>query len=134
MGDDMPLNTIFSSRFIRFLTVGAFGAACYLIGSYTLTLTGMKAWISSFIVYLLLVPIIYLIQKSFVFKSNASHIKSFPRYAMAQLTGVILSAIVPFAFEVFRITPAVSFVIVAIIITVTNYILQLNWAFSDRHR
>lgn len=120
------------SQFSRFLAVGAFGAACYVVGSYTLTIAGLDAWLSSCIVYTCLIPIIYLIQKSFAFKSNLSHAKSFPRYVVIQLIGICISTILPYIFSLLGIGPAASFLVVAVVITFTNYLLQLNWSFATQ--
>jgi putative flippase GtrA len=118
------------SRFLRFLLTGGFGAACYLIGSHFLAINGVEAWIASFSAYACLVPIVYAIQKRFVFESSRSHFKSFPRYVIIQLIGLTLSAAVPFLLGKLSINPNVSFFCVILLITLTNYTLQLRWAFG----
>jgi len=126
----MPIITKTLLRLFRFLLVGGFGACCYIVGSYVLTTNGMEAWIASFIVYVCLVPIVYFIQRRIVFESNISHSKSFPRYLIIQLIGIELSVVMPFLLVKLNISPIISFFCVALLISVTNYALQLRWAFS----
>lgn len=119
-------------RFVKFLFVGGFGASCYVAGSYILTTAGMRAWIASFIVYASLIPVMYLLQKRFVFGSAGPHSKSFPRYLIIQLIGLILSVALPFSFNMFNISPTIAFVCVVFFVTLTNYALQSRWAFSKK--
>jgi putative flippase GtrA len=119
-----------SLRFFKFLLAGGLGATCYIVGSSILTFVGVDAWIASTIVYSCLVPIIYLIQKKFVFESVESHSRSFPRYLTIQLVGIGLSASIPFLLDKLKISQTISFVCVVLLITFTNYVLQLRWAFT----
>ena len=119
------------TRFIKFLAVGGFGAACYILFSFILTMIGVSAWVSSFLVYSCLVPIMYFIQRKFVFESIDPHSTSFPKYLTIQLIGILLSGVLPFAFDFFDLKPQMSFIAVIAFITATNYILQSRWAFSN---
>ncbi len=119
------------ARFIKFLATGGFGAACYILFSFILTMIGMPAWISSFLVYCCLVPIMYFIQHKFVFESIDPHSTSFPKYLTIQLIGIFLSGVLPFAFDFFDLKPKMSFIAVIAFITATNYILQSRWAFLN---
>jgi putative flippase GtrA len=130
----IPMIAEVTPRFFRFLIAGGFGAACYMIGSHFLVLSGVEAWIASVSVYAFLVPIVYSLQKNFVFESNRSHFKSFPRYLIIQLIGLMLSATIPFLLGKLGISPSVSFFCVILVITFTNYGLQSRWAFSPRDR
>ena len=117
-------------RFFKFLLAGGFGAACYIVISSILTFIGVDAWIASVSVYTCLVPIIYLIQKKFVFDSKESHSKTFPIYLTIQLFGIVISALIPFILAKFQINPTIALLCVVMLITVTNYALQLLWAFK----
>jgi putative flippase GtrA len=119
-----------SSKPVKFLFAGGFGAASYVVGSYLLTAIGMEAWIASVVVYASLIPVVYYIQRRFVFESTRSHISSFPRYLMIQLFGLGLSAALPFVLGLLNIHPIISFVCVVVLITFANYALQLRWVFS----
>lgn len=126
----MPIIRKNSLRIFRFLLTGGFGAGLYIVGSFILTTNGMEAWIASFIVYACLVPVVYFIQKQFVFESGKSDSKSFPRYLVIQVIGLGLSAILPFLLAKINVSPIISFFFLALVISITNYVLQLRWAFS----
>ena len=111
----MPIIRKNSLRIFRFLLTGGFGAGLYIVGSFILTTNGMEAWIASFIVYACLVPVVS---------------KSFPRYLVIQVIGLGLSAILPFLLAKINVSPIISFFFLALVISITNYVLQLRWAFS----
>jgi putative flippase GtrA len=125
------MNFMFSIRFLKFLAVGGSGAVGYILGSYILTVMGMRAWIASFVVYVCLISIVYFVQRKFVFESGVVHSKSFPRYVAVQLIGLFLSAVLPFFMETIGINPLVSFVSVAFVAACASYVLQLRWVFRD---
>ncbi len=130
----MPIVTKNSLQIFRFLLTGGFGAGLYIVGSFTLTTAGMKAWIASFIVYACLVPIVYFIQSKFVFESSKTYSKSFPRYLVIQLIGLGLSALMPFLLAKINVSPIISFFSVALLISFTSYVLQLIWVFSSNSK
>jgi len=119
-----------SLRFLKFLVAGGFGAICYITGAYILSAAGVVAWIASSIVFSSMIPIVYVIQKKFVFESDETHVKSFPRYFLIQLIGLGFSAIIPFFFAHLSISPTVSFLCVVFLAAAISYVLQLRWVFS----
>ncbi|QCB46342.1 GtrA family protein [Hydrogenophaga sp. PAMC20947] len=121
-------------KFVKFLVVGGLGAISYVGISHILTENGMQAWIASLLTYSGLIPFIYLLQRRIVFESNENHSRSFPRYLMIQLIGLSFSAICPYALEKLNVNPTLSFILVVILITSTNFILQLKWAFLENHK
>jgi putative flippase GtrA len=121
-------------QFLKFLLAGALGACFYILGSYMLTSKGLEPWVASLIVYLSLVPIIYLIQKKFVFESYKSHYVAFFRYLCIQLFGLGISAFLPFKMTNIGINPVVSFFSVALLNSFASYALQLYWAFSKNNK
>jgi putative flippase GtrA len=120
-------------RYFRFFLVGSLGACSYVVGSYILTSNGMKAWIASFIVYVCLVPIVYFTQRSFVFRSNTSHSKSFLRYLIIQMMGLGMSVVLPFHLSSIGVHPIVSFLSVALFNMFVSYALQSRWAFPIKN-
>jgi putative flippase GtrA len=118
-------------QFLKFVSAGTFGAACYVVFSSVLTYSGLRPWISSLFIYIALIPIVYYIQKRFVFKSKNSHFSSLPKYATTQLFGLTLSAFLPYVLEIFKFNPEFSFVIVVACITLANYVIQSRWVFSE---
>lgn len=128
----MSLNAKILLRFFKFILVGGFGACAYILGSYTLSSHGVKPWISSLIIYLCLVPIVYLIQKKFVFESNKSHNQLFPRYLSTQLIGLGISAFLPYILTEIWAEPIFIFICVALLNSLASYLLQLYWVFSKK--
>jgi putative flippase GtrA len=119
-----------SLGFFKFLFVGGFGAVCYFIGASALTFFGFEAYIASFLTYMCLIPFIYSMQKRFVFKSNETHLKSFPRYFVIQLVGIGISVSIPLMLGKIGSSPMISFVAVILLSSFLSYILQLHWAFK----
>ena len=119
-----------SARLSKFLLVGGVGAVAYIIGSTLLTFLGFDSWASSVTTYICLTPIIYSIQKKFVFKSNLTHGKSFPRYLAIQCIGISFAVVLPYVLGKFAIDPVISFICVVLLTALTNYSLQLIWAFG----
>ena len=126
----MHLIPMISLRLPKFLVVGGFGAFCYFIFSFLLTFIGLRPWIASSIVYICLIPIIYSIQKKFVFESDEGHLKSFSRYLAIQFIGIGLSGFMPFVLDEFGFDPMFSFVCVTLLIAFISYMLQMSWAFK----
>jgi len=127
----MSLNTKISLRFfLKFLFTGGFGAICYILCAYLLSVVGLQVWLASSVAFLSLIPIIYFIQKKFVFESGGSHSKSFPRYLTIQLMGLGFSLILPFFLIKLSISPIVTFFCVALLAAIMSFYLQLRWAFS----
>lgn len=117
---------------IKYVAVGGFGALSYVIFSYIITNLGVRPWVSSLIVYCCLIPIIYLMQKFFVFRSQDSHRATFPKYLFVQFLALFLSAALPFGFELFGVKPEISFIVVVFFITMINYVLHSRWAFKKK--
>lgn len=115
---------------VKYMAVGGFGAVSYVVFSYIITNSGVRPWVSSFMVYCCLIPIIYLMQKIFVFRSHDSHRSAFPKYLFVQSLALFLSAALPFTFELLGIKPEMSFIVVVLFITIVNYVLQSRWAFK----
>lgn len=110
--------------------MGGGGATLYLTGSILLNFLGFSPWASSTFAYICLIPIIYSIQRRFVFKSDESHKKAFPRYVLIQVIGIGFSAFIPFFLDKFGINSVASFIFVVALIAIVNYTLQLFWAFK----
>ena len=121
-----------SLRLIRFLIVGGFGAVTYILGAYVASRFITEAWIASLIVYFGLIPIVYLIQRRFVFESNQPYLGSFLRYLTIQGIGLLISTASPFFLSKLNIPPLSSFVFAAILIGFISYVLQLCWAFKEK--
>lgn len=117
-------------HFVLFGGIGGFGAGSYILLSHLATCVGLQPWIASPLVYVSLVPIVYVLQKRFVFHSTAPHRASFPKYVAIQLLGIFLSSFLPYIFARIAIPAIISFFIVVVFITVMNYALQSRWVFQ----
>ena len=116
---------------IKFIFVGGAGALCYFLGSCLLTYFGVKPWIASVLMYILLIPNVYLIQRKFVFESKNPNKIEFQKYILVQLMGVFLSAVIPFFMVPFKSSPQTIFIFVVIFVGFLNYFFQRNWAFKS---
>jgi putative flippase GtrA len=118
-------------QLFKFFSAGVFGAACYVVFSSVLTYFGLRPWISSLLIYIALMPIVYYIQKRFVFNSKIPHFSSLPKYVTTQLFGLALSGFLPYILENIQFSPEFSFVIVVACITLSNYVIQARWVFAE---
>ncbi len=127
----MLLDSNRSLRFIKFLVAGGLGTFGYIFLSYLISSLGVKPWTASFIAYASMIPLVYSIQRIFVFKSRESKAKSFLRYLAIQLLGLFLSAVLPYLLSLLNVPALVSFVLVSMLAALVSYFLQLRWAFSN---
>lgn len=118
-------------QFVSFVAIGGFGAGSYVILSYLVTCAGLQPWLASFLVYIGLVPIVYLLQRNFAFRSSVPHGSSFPKYLAIQTLGIVLSGILPYVLIRLSIPAVDSFFAVVVFITTVNYALQRRWAFHQ---
>ena len=117
-------------KLIKFIFVGGAGALCYFLGSCLLTYFGVTPWIASVLIYIFLIPNVYLIQRKFVFESKNPHTIDFPKYILLQLIGVFLSAVIPFFIISHKNSPQMAFIVVVIFVGFFNYFFQRNWVFK----
>lgn len=114
-----------------FFIVGVAGAVAYVILSSGLTTIIGIAYIASIISYCVLTPIVYLAQRTFTFRSVASHRVVFPKYVATQLIGLSISGVLPYTFrDIAQKTPIVVFVLVAMVVPIANFVLLRFWAFK----
>lgn len=114
-----------------FISIGTAAAVAYIFLSYFLTQTGLKPWIASVASYAVFVPIVYNAQKILTFQSNATHGESFPRYVITQAAALLLSAALPYLFFQIQIPVELSFIAVAVLATLVNFLLQNYWVFAN---
>jgi putative flippase GtrA len=119
-------------KLIKFLFVGGAGALCYFLGSCLLTYLGVTPWIASVLMYIFLIPNVYLAQKKIVFKSKNSHHVDFPKYIFLQLVGAFFSAVIPFFIFSDEQSPQIAFIIVVIFVAFFNFFFQRNWIFKPK--
>ena len=113
-----------------FLLVGGTSAMIYTGLNVLFTQSGLRPSVAILLTLAILVPPTYLAQRRFTFRSERGHGWAFPRYAGTQLLGNALALI---AAEIFptpiRAHPLVAFILIAIMVAVTNYGMLKFWAF-----
>jgi putative flippase GtrA len=114
-----------------FLLSGGFGAVTYFVVSTVICRSGIPPWIASGATYLALIPIIYYIQKRFVFSSNSPHAATFPRYVGTQAVSFSISIALPLILVGLDVRPEVSFGFVVVVSGVVGYIFQSRWVFPS---
>ncbi len=121
-------------QFIKFLAVGGFGAFGYIFLSSLISNFDLEPWTSSFIGYSCMIPVVYLMQRVFVFQSENSKVKSFIRYLAIQFLGLLLSVVLPYLLNFLNVLPIISFLTVSLLAALASYFLQLRWAFADAQK
>ena len=117
---------------VTFTGVGVAGAAAYVALSTLLVTLGIAAWVASLVSYAVLIPVIYLAQRNFTFRSRVQHRSSFPKYFATQLLGLALAGVVPFfVVEDGRSSAILAFVLVVFLVPALTFILLRFWTFSS---
>lgn len=76
----------------------------------------------------------YLVNARFTFRSDASHARAFPRFAVVAGTGLTLNAILMWLLNVVAGVPYVVAQVGATVITlVWNFLLNKHWTFARSH-
>jgi len=114
-----------------YVGIGAGGALSYVLLSSLLSYLAVAPWLASFASYVMLIPVVYDVQRRVAFQSDAPHRSAFPKYLSTQLLGITLSAVLPpFLSDHGNLPPPVGFVGVAAVIAVTSFFLLQFWAFK----
>jgi putative flippase GtrA len=115
---------------ILFLLVGGTSALIYTGLNVLFTKAGLRPSLSILLTLAILIPPTYLAQRRFTFRSERGHGWAFPRYAGTQLFGNALALLVAELFPTpIRAHPLAAFLLIAIMVAVTNYGLLKFWAF-----
>lgn len=117
------------NKFYKFLSVGGIGALGYIALSYLIVLSGLTPWLSSFIAYLLSIPVVFFMQRYLVFQGAPANPNTFFKYLTAQLIGLGLSAVLPLFLEIFSTPLVFSFISVSATSAFISYLLQSRWVF-----
>lgn len=124
------------TRLIRFMIVGGASAALYFLLDWICqSRFGFKPYVATVLAYIPSFIIAYSLQRSWAFRSAASHMGTLPRYALVQLVVAILTAILTQAF-VYSF-PGARHVLVAGVSTITasavSFVLTSGWVFPNTH-
>ena len=71
--------------FLLYLVIGGLGSGTYIVASTMLAIAGVRTWVASIVSYGVLVPIVFIAQKTIAFKSSVSNTQSFKRYVLLSL-------------------------------------------------
>ncbi len=117
---------------ILFLIIGGTSAFLYTGLNVLFTQAGLRPSLSILVTLLILVPPTYLAQRRFTFRSDRTHVSAFPRYVGAQLAGNALALIAAELFpSAIRANPLAAFLLIAVLVAMTNYGVLKFWAFRQ---
>jgi putative flippase GtrA len=115
---------------VLFLVVGGTSALLYTALNVLFTKAGLRPSLSILLTLAILIPPTYLAQRRFTFRSDRDHWAAFPRYAGTQVFGNALALLVAEIFPTpIRSHPLAAFILIAIMVAVTNYGMLKFWAF-----
>jgi putative flippase GtrA len=116
---------------IRFIGVGAAGAAGYVLLASLLNSAGLQPAGASLCGYAMMIPLVYPAQRRIAFRSNEPHLKAFPKYVATQLFGLQLSGLLPYLASFGpSLPPTAIFAALSIAIAGLNFLLLKFWAFA----
>ena len=117
--------------FARFFLVGAGSAMGYILLATFLAYWGVTPWLASGAAYFAFIPLAYILQRNYAFRSPALHYRAFPRYLIIQAVGAWLSVALPYVLAAYEVLPApVMFAIVAGSGAAVTFVLMKFWAFK----
>lgn len=117
---------------IVFLMVGGTSTALFAAFGVLFTRASVRPSLAMLLALAILIPPSYLGQRSLTFRSDRPHHSAFPRYVGTQAVGNVLGLIVAEAFPaIMRNHPQVAFLLLAIGVASTNYLLLRLWAFQE---
>jgi putative flippase GtrA len=121
-----------SVMLVSFLAVGVGAALAFgMVSAFIISLnTGLPDWVASALAYIVLMSAAYGLHRKFSFRSQAPHAQAFPRYALAQTSGLALAALFSFvAYQLFGMHLAFASPIVLALTSVVNFVALRLWAF-----
>ena len=114
----------------RFVIVGASCSLGYLVIASVLAALGVATWLASGATYVAFIPVAYLLQRGYTFRSTARHAQALPRYIVIQALGALVSILLPYLLSGYDfLPPAVVFIAVLVTVAVFSFVLMSVWAF-----
>lgn len=117
----------------NFVGIGVGGALTFVALSSTIIWldTGIAAWIVNVACYAALIVPIYLLQRHFSFRSDASHWRALPRYVAVQGMALVLAALFSFIIHgVLDLPTVVASLLVIGLTSGLNFVVLRGWAFA----
>jgi len=115
-----------------FLLVGGSSTAVYvLLGVLFTVVVGLRPSLAVVLTLALVLLPTYLMQRSYTFQSQRSHVSAFSRYAATQgmSNGVAIVGAEVFANAILA-RPWIGFAVITVIVASLNYTLLKTWAFA----
>jgi putative flippase GtrA len=128
-----PARTPLFGGLFAFITIGAAGAAAFVLLSSTMIWldTGFADWAVNTACYAALIVPIYLMHRRFSFDSDAPHGQALPRYMAVQCMALLLAAVFSFVVHGVLAMPTVFASVLVIALTSgVNFMVLRSWAFA----
>lgn len=129
-----PLGTIVG-QLMTFIGIGAAGAISFVVLSSLVIWadTGLAPWLTNAACYAGLILPVYLLQRRYSFRSEASHAQALPRYLAVQGMALLLAALFSFVAHGLMALPTVFASLLVIGLTSgVNFVVLQSWAFARR--
>lgn len=118
---------------VAFLMVGGSGAATFVVLSTLLIWldTGVAPWLINGACYAALIVPVYLMQRRWAFRTDASHWQALPRYLAVQGMAVLLAALFSYVLYGLHVMPTIFTSMLVIALTSgVNFLVLRNWAMA----
>lgn len=116
---------------LRFCLSGGLSTALYaaiaiMLGWLT-DWTGMRIHLAGFMIAL---PVSYLLQRNFAFRSQTRHSRTFPRFAVTAILAFVLStSAIHYGIQVWGWPPIPTFLVAIAMVSIANFMVLLLWVF-----
>lgn len=119
-------------RTFRFSVVGAAATFSYfLLGLLFVNFLAMPTFVGNSLAYLLSFAVSYLGQCLWTFEATGSHGRMLPRFALAQLLGLVINSfIIGFCMRM-RLTYMLSMLVAILIVPIIIYFMCKFWVFKQ---
>ncbi len=122
-------------RVLRFLISGGVATLSYLAFVFLgYRLLPSNPVLASFLAYTCSIGVSFALQRYFTFRSNGAVAFELPRFVVSSLIGLALSTVIVAGALAFDLHPAWGFVLVAVVVAPTSYLLMAHFVFKHAGR
>ncbi|WP_097013447.1 GtrA family protein [Pseudodesulfovibrio profundus] len=119
---------------VRYIFVGIILIIIFFVISNVLYHLGLTPSVSTLIANCIQIVVAYVLNRKFTFRSNISHVRSIPRYALRSLINIIFMQLTTFFFyEVAHLSFVFTSILSACLTTTLSYFLAKYWVFCSEH-
>jgi putative flippase GtrA len=120
-------------HFFRYIFIGIFNTITGYGITFYLFYLGTMAELSNFLGYAIGILLSYFLNKKYNFKSNNSHIKDFPKFAISMFTAYIVNLIILIIiFRYYELSFYLAQVLASVGYVLVGYILSKHYVFRER--